>query len=92
MSPPTRRSSHQEVARTSASQAAEQFQSSSRSWSSQIIALGTVESSQRTGGSDHDSRYRRAYSSKSAASKPGGRRGSRRPRMNVRSAGGVASA
>ena len=32
------------------------FQSSWTSWSSKIIVLGTVESSQRMSGSDHDSR------------------------------------
>lgn len=38
-----------------ASQAALVFQSSTTSWSSKIMQLGTVESSQRTSGSRQDS-------------------------------------
>ena len=49
------RSRHQGVARMSASQAALVFQSSMTSWSSKIMQLGTVESSQRTSGSSQDS-------------------------------------
>ena len=41
------------------------FQSSRRSWSSKIIELGSVDSSHRTCGSDHDSSYSHVYSSKS---------------------------
>ena len=44
------RSSHQPVARICATQSREVFQSSMTSWSSKIIAVGTVDSSQRTGG------------------------------------------
>jgi hypothetical protein len=73
-------------------QAAEVFQSSCTSWSSKIMPLGTVDSSQRTAGSDHDSRYRPAYSSKSATSSPGGRDVSRRRRMNASVSGETASA
>ena len=40
----------------SCTQTQEMFQSSLTSWSSKIIAVGTVESSQRISGSDHDSR------------------------------------
>ena len=47
---------HQEVASISSFQAREVFQSSRMSWSSKIIALGSVESSQRLTGSDHASR------------------------------------
>jgi hypothetical protein len=39
----------------SARHAADVFQSSMISWSSKIITLGTVESSQRISGSRHDS-------------------------------------
>ena len=49
-------SSHQSVARISSSHASDVFQSSCTSWSSNIIALDTVESSQRITGSPHDSR------------------------------------
>ena len=55
-SPPTIRSCHQLVDSMSTRQAWEVFQSSRMSWSSKIIALGTVESSQRMSGSSHDSR------------------------------------
>ena len=48
------------------------------SWSSKIIADGTVESSQRIGGSLHASWYRRVYSSKSEIVSPGGSLVSRR--------------
>ncbi len=40
----------------SARQAADEFQSSMISWSSNIITDGTVENSQRISGSRHDSR------------------------------------
>ena len=51
MKAPTTRLSHQSVARISASHSADVFQSSITSWSSKIIADGTVESSHRIGGS-----------------------------------------
>ena len=50
------RSCHQSVASISWRQLQLVFQSSRRSWSSKIIAVGTVESSQRIAGSDHASR------------------------------------
>ena len=50
------RSSHQPWARISATQSRDVFQSSMTSWSSKIMAVGTVESSQRTEGSHHESR------------------------------------
>ena len=56
MKPPTMRSSHQPWERMSATQSFDVFQSSWTSWSSKIIAVGTVDSSQRTAGSDHESR------------------------------------
>jgi hypothetical protein len=86
------RSSHHGSARISWTQAAEVFQSSWTSWSSKIIALGTVDSSQRSTGSPHDSQYRRVYSSKSATSWPGGWPVSRRELMNARTPGEVSSA
>ena len=43
------------------------FQSSMTSWSSKIIAVGTVESSQRIGGSLHDDAGRRACTPRSPA-------------------------
>jgi hypothetical protein len=86
------RSSHQPRERMSRTQSVDVFQSSWMSWSSKIIAVGTVESSQRTAGSDHESRYRRQYSSKSATCSPGGTDGSRRERMNSAVAGGTSSA
>jgi hypothetical protein len=62
------------------------------SWSSKIIAVGTVESSQRTDGSTHESSYRRQYSSKSATCSPGGTLVSRRSAMKRAVAGGTSSA
>jgi hypothetical protein len=59
----------------------EVFQSSRMSWSSKIIMLGSVESSQRFVGSVQASRYRWAYSSKSASSAPGGSSSPRRRSM-----------
>ena len=50
------RSCHHAVASISRFQSSEVFQSSRMSWSSKIIALGTVESSQRFAGSVHASR------------------------------------
>ena len=47
MKPPMIRSSHQPCARISVTQVFDVFQSSWTSWSSKIIELGTVESSQR---------------------------------------------
>jgi hypothetical protein len=73
-------------------QAAEVFQSSLMSWSSKIIAVGTVDSSQRSTGSPQASQYSRVYSSKSATSRPGGWRGSRRERMNACTSSEVSSA
>ena len=49
-------SSHQSVSCISSTQAREMFQSSCTSWSSKIIAVGTVDSSQRITGSDQLSR------------------------------------
>jgi hypothetical protein len=68
------------------------FQSSWTSWSSKIIAVATVESSQRITGSAHDSQYRRVYSSKFATSSPGGSRVSRRERRYSSAAGETSSA
>ena len=56
MKAPVIRASHHEVRLISSIQRHEMFQSSSTSWSSKIIAVGTVASSQRMSGSDHDSR------------------------------------
>ncbi len=69
---PTTRSSHHGLARICAIHAAEMFQSSWTSWSSKIIALETVDSSQRSAGSDQLSWYSAVYSSKSATSLAGG--------------------
>jgi hypothetical protein len=66
------RSAHHEVACRSVRQDREVFQSSCTSWSSKIIAVGTVDSSQRTSGSVHDSAYSQVYSSKSATCPRGG--------------------
>jgi hypothetical protein len=60
------------------------FQSSETSWSSKIMADGTVDKSHLIAGSFHESQYRRVYSSKSATSSPGGFFVSRRERMNSR--------
>ena len=59
------------------------FQSSTMSWSSKIMALGTVDMIQRSDGSDHDSWYSQVYSSKLATisggrSESGGRKRSLR--------------
>src|SRR3954468_1816642 len=72
MKPPTTLSFHQCCSRISRTHSADVFQSSCTSWSSKIIALDTVESSQRIVGSDHESRERCVYSSKSATSSYGG--------------------
>ena len=45
---------HQSCRRISVTHSSDVFQSSWTSWSSKIIALGTVESSQRITGSPHD--------------------------------------
>ena len=74
------RSSHHPSARWARTQSRDVFQSSMTSWSSKIIAVGIVESSQRTAGSHHESRYRRQYSWKSAICSPGGISTSRRAR------------
>src|SRR3954469_7285386 len=71
-SPPSMRSCHQDVPFMSVRHSCEVFQSSRTSWSSKIIDVGTVESSQRTAGSHQASKYRWQYSSKSATSLPGG--------------------
>jgi hypothetical protein len=92
MNPPTIRSSHQPCERMSRTQSVEVFQSSWTSWSSKIIAVGSVDSSHRTAGSDQESRYSRQYSSKSATCSPGGTAGSRREAMNSAVAGGTSSA
>jgi hypothetical protein len=52
----TIRSCHHEVASISCFHLAEVFQSSRMSWSSKIIELGSVDSSQRFAGSVHASR------------------------------------
>ena len=69
---PRTRSSHQGFARICAIHASEMFQSSWTSWSSKIIALETVDSSQRSAGSLQLSRYSDVYSSKSPTSSGGG--------------------
>ena len=56
MKAPVIRASHHGSWRISRTHSAEMFQSSLTSWSSKIIAVGTVESNQRISGSDHDSR------------------------------------
>ena len=56
MNAPVIRSSHHGNERFSSTHDWEMFQSSLTSWSSKIIAEGTVDSSQRMSGSDHDSR------------------------------------
>jgi hypothetical protein len=73
-------------------QTREVFQSSRMSWSSKIIADGTVDSSQRIHCSENASRYSSVYSSKSAISMPGACETSRRARMNSCIGGDVASA
>ena len=75
MNAPTMRRCHQSWRRISATHSTDVFQSSSTSWSSKIIARGTVESSQRIAGSLHASRYSRMYSSKSAIDSPAARSG-----------------
>jgi hypothetical protein len=55
MKAPAMRSSHHGSARISSSHACEVFQSSCTSWSSKIIAVDTVDISQRITGSPHDS-------------------------------------
>jgi hypothetical protein len=78
------RSSHQDFARIWRTHAPEVFQSSWTSWSSKIMAEGTVESSHLMAGFFQASQYRRVYSSKSATSSPGGFFGSRRERIKSR--------
>ena len=56
MNAPVMRASHHGSDRISSTHELEMFQSSRTSWSSKIIVDGTVESSQRMSGSDHDSR------------------------------------
>jgi hypothetical protein len=81
---------HQGFARASSSQDSEMFQSSWTSWSSKIMAEGTVERSHLIVGSFQESQYRRVYSSKSATSSPGGLLVSRRERIKSRvSCGGL---
>jgi hypothetical protein len=55
MIPPSIRSSHHASRRMARTQSVEMFQSSCMSWSSQTIAVGIVESSQRSTGSPQDS-------------------------------------
>ncbi len=86
------RSSHHDVACISRRQESEVFQSSRRSWSSKIIELGSVDSSHRTCGSDHDSSYSQVYSSKSRTWSPGGSVMSRRARIRRRVLSEVSSA
>ena len=62
------RSCHHVVARISRRHDHEVFQSSRMSWSSKIIAEGTVDSTQRMTASLHASRYSSAYSTKSLIS------------------------
>ena len=92
MNAPTTRRSHQSCRRISSTHASDVFQSSTTSWSSKIIADGTVDSSQRIGGSVHASRYSRVYSSKSAIDSPAPTLGSRRERMNSSVSGDTSSA
>ena len=68
------------------------FQSSWTSWSSKIIAVDTVESSQRMVGSPQLSLYRCVYSSKSTTRSPGSSPGSRWVSMYARVAGETSSA
>ena len=76
----------------SSTQVRDVFQSSWTSWSSKIIAVGTVESSQRMCGSDHALRYSSVYSSKSAICSPGGTVTSRRSRICSTTSGATSSA
>ena len=92
MKPPTIRSSHHPWPRISRTHSSDVFQSSWMSWSSKIIAVGTVLSSQRTLGSDHESSYRRQYSWKSATCSPGGTLVSRRCAIHFAVRGGTSSA
>ena len=62
------------------------------SWSSKIIAVGTVAYSQRTSGSPQDSPYSSAYSAKFATCRPGGSDTSRRRRITSWVIGEVSSA
>ncbi len=86
------RSSHHGWRRMCSTQAAEVFQSSLMSWSSKIMAVGTVDSSQASTGSPQASQYSRVYSSKSATSRWGGRLTSRRERMKACTFSEVSSA
>ena len=76
------RSCHQVVVRICWRHDHEVFQSSRMSWSSKIIADGTVESTHRMTWSLHASRYSSAYSTKSLISVPGGSSRLRRCAMN----------
>ena len=86
------RSRHQVVAPISRRHDRDVFQSSTTSWSSNIIELGMTDRSQRASGSPQASAYSRVYSSKSATWSYGGWRGSRRLAMNARVSGEVSSA
>ena len=87
------RSCHHVVARISRRHDHDVFQSSRMSWSSKIIAEGTVDSTQRITGSLQASRYSSAYSTKSLISRPGGSSRLRRAAMNSSSSAcGVVSA
>src|ERR687893_58770 len=72
MNAPTMRSSHHDFWRICRTHVSEVFQSSWTSWSSKIMADGTVERSHLIAGSFHESQYSRVYSSKFATSSPGG--------------------
>src|SRR5215211_3577134 len=86
------RSSHHGLLRIFSTQASEVFQSSWTSWSSKIMAEGTVDKSHLIVGSFQESQYKWVYSSKSATSSPGGFSGSRRERMKSRVPGETSSA
>ena len=86
------RSSHHGFARIWAIQTSEMFQSSWTSWSSKIIALETVDSSQRNAGSLQLSRYSAVYSSKSPTSSSGAPPEPRREAMSSFVCGETSSA
>ena len=77
------RSRHHGCLRIWRTQTSEVFQSSWTSWSSKIIVVGTVDSSQRMSGVRQASQYRWQYSSKSATSESGAPLRSRGARLDV---------
>ena len=87
MKPPTMRSSHQPVARISVDPVRDVFQSSCTSWSSKIIATARWRAASGCAARDHDSRYSRVYSSKSATVSPGGTSGRARAADELAHAG-----